>query len=153
MSVVDHNIDIVCIQEHRYHHSKVDIKYHDTGKGWTFVTTSAWKNSVNTIIGSMGTFLGPWTLKSHNSIKKIQPRMMVAMFNGNPSITIISCYSPTSASDETDLDTFYNELSSLVHSIPKQCSNHQWRHECTNRNVKYLMDFTLENELTCLNWF
>ena len=32
---------------------------------------------------------------------------------------IISCYSPTNANDEKSLDTFYNELSSLVHSIPK----------------------------------
>ena len=45
--------------------------------------------------------------------------MMVVRFNGNPSATIISCYSPTNASDEADLDTFCNELSSLVHSIPK----------------------------------
>ena len=45
--------------------------------------------------------------------------MMVASFNGNPSITIISCYSPSNTSDETDLMTFYNELSSLLRSIPK----------------------------------
>ena len=45
--------------------------------------------------------------------------MMVAIFSGNPSTTIISYYSLTSASDETDLITFYNELSSLVRSIPQ----------------------------------
>ena len=45
--------------------------------------------------------------------------MMVATFNGNPGTTIISCYSPTNASDETDLDTFYNKLSCLVRDIPK----------------------------------
>ena len=38
--------------------------------------------------------------------------MMVATFNGNPSATIISCYSPTNVSEETDLIVFYNELSS-----------------------------------------
>ena len=32
---------------------------------------------------------------------------MVATFNGKPSTMIIFCYSPTNASDETDLDTFY----------------------------------------------
>ena len=52
----------------------------------------------------------------NNSIEKIQPRMMVSSFNGNPSIMIISCYSPTKVSDETDLITFYNEL---VCCIPK----------------------------------
>ena len=43
---------------------------------------------------------------------------MEATFNGNPCTTII-CYSPTNASDETNLAAFYNELSSLVRSIPK----------------------------------
>ena len=45
--------------------------------------------------------------------------MMVAMFKGNPSTSIISCFSHTNASDETDLDTFYNELFFLVCSIAK----------------------------------
>ena len=61
----------------------------------------------------------PRTLKSLNNIKKIQSRIMVVTFNGNPSTTIISCYSPTNVSEETDLITFYNELSSLAYSIPK----------------------------------
>ena len=32
---------------------------------------------------------------------------------------MISCYSPTNVSEETELDAFYDELSSLVRSIPK----------------------------------
>ena len=115
--VIDHNIDIICIQEHRYTHSE-DIKYHHTGNGcWT--AASAWKNSVNATIVGVGMLMGPWALKSLNIIKKIQPRMMVATINGNPSAAIISCYSPTNVSEETDFIIFYNELSSLVHSIPK----------------------------------
>ena len=31
----------------------------------------------------------------------------------------ISCYNPTNVNEETDLLAFYNELSSLVRSIPK----------------------------------
>ena len=45
--------------------------------------------------------------------------MVCASFNGNPSTTIISCYSPTNASDETDTITFYNQLFYLVQHIPK----------------------------------
>ena len=63
--------------------------------------------------------IGPRALKTLNSIEKIQPRMMAATFNGNPRATIIFCYSPTNVSDETELVTFYDELSSLVRSIPK----------------------------------
>ena len=63
--------------------------------------------------------IGPRALKTLNSIEKIQPRMMAATFNGNPRATIISYYSPTNVSEETELVTFYDELSSLVRSIPK----------------------------------
>ena len=36
-----------------------------------------------------------------------------------PKATIISCCSPTNVSEKTELVTFYEELSSLVRSIPK----------------------------------
>ena len=120
------------------------------------------ENTVNGTIRGVGMFIGPQALKSLNGIQKIHPRMMVATFIGNPKATIISCYSPTNISEETELITFYDELSSLECSIPKQRS----RHECPNRengNHKYtlhnssnlsgqhLTDFTIENRLTCLN--
>ena len=93
--------------------------------------------------------------------------MMVATFKGNPSTTSISCYSLTNGSDETDLDTFYNELSFLVHSIPKyniliisrdmnaqidkNLNNKFSLHNLSNRSGEHLIDFTLENGLTFLN--
>ena len=93
--------------------------------------------------------------------------MMVAIFNGNPRATIISCYSPTNVSEETDLITFYDELSSLVRSIPKhnilviggdmnaqigKNINHKFcLYNSLNRNRQHLTDFMLENRLTCLN--
>ena len=110
---------------------------------------------------------GPQALKLLNSIKKIQPRMMVATFNGHPSITIISCYSPTNDSEETGLIAFYDELSSLVRSIPKHYvlvigrdmnaqigKNRKYKfslHNSSNRNGQHLTDFMIENRLTCLN--
>ena len=88
---------------------------------------------------------------------------MVVMFNGNPSTTTISCYSPTNASEEKDLDTLYNELSSLVHRIPKhnvliirgdmnaqigKNENNKFSlHNSSNRNGEFLTDFSLENGL------
>ena len=117
-STIDQKINIICIQEHRYTHSE-DIKYHDTGNGWTLATASAWKNSVNTMIGGVGMLIGPQALKSLDSIEKIHPRMMIVTFNGNPRASIISCYSPTNVSEEAELIAFYDELSSLVLSIPK----------------------------------
>ena len=117
-SAVEHKIDIICIQEHRCTHTE-DIKYNKTGNGWTLATVSALKNSVNATVGGVGMLIGPRALKILKSIERIQPRMMAAMFNGNPKATFISCFSPTNVSEETELVTFYEELSSLVSSIPK----------------------------------
>ena len=80
--------DIICIQEHRYTHTE-DIKYHETGNGWSLVPVSAWKNSVNAAVGGVGLLIGPRALKTLNRIEKIQPRTMAATFNGNPRATII----------------------------------------------------------------
>ena len=130
------------------------------------VSASAWKNSVNAMIEDVGN-IGRWALESQNSIQKIQPRMIVATLNWNPSATIISCYNPTNVSEETDLIAFDNKLFSPVHNILKhniliiggdmnaqigKNINHKFSlHNSSNRNGEHLTDFTLENRLTCLN--
>ena len=165
-SAVEHKIDIICIKEHRYTHTEY-IKYHETGNGWTLATVSAWKNSVNAAVGGVGMLIGPRALKTLNSSVKIQPRMMAATFNGNPRATIISCYSPTNVSEETELVAYYDELSSLVRCIPKHNmiviggdmnaeigkngKNKYSLHNTSNRNGQHLSDFMIENRLACLN--
>ena len=62
-SAVEHKIDIICLQEHRYTHNE-DIKYHDTGNGWTLATVSAWKNSINATVGGVGMLIGPRAIKT-----------------------------------------------------------------------------------------
>ena len=92
---------------------------------------------------------------------------MVAKFNGNPRATIVSCYSPTNVSEENEIVTFYDELSSLVRSIPKHNmlviggdmnaqigkngNNKYSLHNTSNRNGQHLTDFMIENRLACLN--
>ena len=111
-SVIDHNIDIICIHEHRFVRSK-DITYHDTVHGWTLVSAYSWKNSVNGMIGGVGMRIGAWALKSLNMIKKIQRRLILATFNDNPKATIKSCYSPTNVSEEIDLIASYKSYPPL----------------------------------------
>ena len=93
--------------------------------------------------------------------------MMLATFNSNPCTTIISCYIPININDETDLITFYNELSSFIRSIPKHNvliiggdmnaqigkdeSNKFCLHNLSNRNREHLTQFSLENRLTWFN--
>ena len=131
------------------------------------VTVSAWKNSVNASVGGVGMLIGPRALKTLNSIERIQPRMMATTFNGNPKATIISCYSLTNVSKETELVIFYEDLSSLVRSIPKHNllviggdmnaqigknrNNKYSLHNTSNRNGQHLIDFMIENRLPCLN--
>ena len=165
-SAVEHKIDIICIQEHRHTHTE-DIKYQETGNGSTLATVSTRKNSVNATVGGVGMPIGPRALKTLNNIERIQPRMMAATFNGNPKATNMSCYSPTNVSEETELITFYEELSSLLRNIPKQNllvfggdmnaqigksrNNKYSLHNTSNRNGQHLTDFMRENRLTCLN--
>ena len=49
----------------------------------------------------------------------ITPRIMVTSFQVNPQTTVISCYSPTNVSNETDAERFYSDLSSLIRQVPK----------------------------------
>ena len=109
-STVEHKSDIVCIQEHRYTHNWqwmdashcISLEKLDQCHGRRCRHTYRTKS-----------------LKSLNSIVRIQPRIMIATINGNPRAAIISCYSPTNVSEETELVAFYDELSSLVRSILK----------------------------------
>ena len=95
----------------------------------------------------------------NNSIERIQPRMMAAMFNGNPRATVISCYNPTNVSDGNELVAFYDELSSLVlviggdmnAQIGKNGNNKYSLYNMSNRNGWHLTYFMIENRLTCLN--
>ena len=82
---------------------------------------------------------------------------MCATFNGDPRITIVACYSLINASNKTDIDTFYNMLSSLAWHIPKHNiliinedinvhiskfgNNKFYLHNLLNRNGEYLVGF------------
>ena len=85
-STVEHKIDIIFIQEHRYMHNE-DIKYHDTGNGWMLATVSACKNSVNATVGGVGILIGPRVLKSLNTIERIQPEYIC--FNQTSNISTL----------------------------------------------------------------
>ena len=117
-SAEKHGIDIVCIQEHRIFHDDIDIKHHDMKNKWVLLTSSVEKALNNTTIRGAGMLLSPKAYKSLNSVETIRRRTMIASFNGNPAVTIISCYNPN-VSDEEDKDEFYTKLTTIARSIPK----------------------------------
>ena len=121
-SALEHNINMICVPEHRFHNCELEIKYHHTGNWWMFISASAWRNSVNATLVGVGMLLSPHARKSLYSIEKIQPRIIVATLTAT---TAQRSSATVNASNEKDIDTFYNELSSLVLSFPKQRSHHR----------------------------
>ena len=111
--------------------------------------------------------LSPHATKSLNSIEKITSRILVTTFHGNPEPILISCYSPTNIADEQEVIDFYDDLSSLICSVPKhnvliirgdlnaqigQSIHHKFRYYYrSNRNGEYLEHFLIENDLLCIN--
>ena len=92
---------------------------------------------------------------------------MCTSFNSNSYTAISFCYSPTNASDKTDIIIFFNELYSLVQRIPKhkfliisgdmnaQIGKDRKNKFClrnsSDRNGVYLNDFSHENRLGRFN--
>ena len=97
----------------------------------------------------------------------ITPRIMVTRFQGNPQTTVISYYSPTNVSNETDAEIFYSDLSSLIRQVPKhnvliiggdfnahQRQNDSFKlsyHQNSNINGEMFKNRLLENKLLYLN--
>ena len=102
-STAEPYIDLIGVQEHRYYHSKVDIKYHDAGNGWTFVWASVQKNSFNPSIRGDEVF--PRALRLQNSMEKIKLKIICSTLTFNPDIKITVCFSKTNVRDETGMTT------------------------------------------------
>ena len=161
-STAEHNIGIICAQEQRYYHSELQLKYHVIGSH-LFQHLHGKTPSKE----GEGMLLRPCVLKSLNNTEKTQMRIMCATFNGNPWITTVFCCSLTNASDEMDITTFYNRLSSLAQHIPKhniliistdmntQIGNDENNkfglHNLPSRNSEYLANFSPKNSLSYLN--
>ena len=54
---VTYHIDVINVQEHRFYHEDIDLKYHELGNGWTFISASGLKNTGNSKIGGVGMLL------------------------------------------------------------------------------------------------
>ena len=111
MTALVHSIGIVCVQEHRYLHSELEIKYHDIGICMEKLCQRRRRGCRD---ASQSTH--PKISQQHRKNTTKNDR---TTFNGNPSTMIISCYSLTNVNDKKDLNTFYNDISSLVRIIPK----------------------------------
>ena len=133
-SAAKQNMDIICILEHGYYQSKLEIKYYSTGKGWIFASAFPLENFVNDVIGVVGLLLSSCALKSLNSIERIQLGIMCASFNGNSmhnNHLLLESYQSQWWNGNHHLLPWVIFLSWTHSQI--QHSNHRWWHECSNR--------------------
>lgn len=158
-------VDILSVQEHRLYHPDSNLKY-TALEDYQLITSSATKNSQGSTIGGVGILLSPRASDNLLSVEKISNRIIIAEFNSNPTTTLIACYSPTNVSEESDVDTFYQDLRGVVESVPAHnflvvagdFNSHVGRHDVpfsyheeTNRNGIKLLDFAEEFQLDLTN--
>lgn len=80
--------------------------------------TSTWKNTQGKIVGGIGILLFPRAADNLLSLTKVSNRIIVAEFNYNPRTNLISWYSPTTVSDEDDVNDFSSSFTRIVLNIP-----------------------------------
>jgi exonuclease III len=100
-------------------------------------------------------------------VETINPRTLIATFNRNPAVTVISCYNPTNASNVHDREEFYTELAELTKAVPKHNvlvvggdmngridandATGSVYNKKTNKNGQLLLDYVSECNLKPLN--
>ena len=138
------------------------------------LTSSAENALNNSTVRDVGMLLNQKAYKSLNAVETISSRSMTASYNGDTTVTIISCYSRSNISDEEDKDQFYFDVTTATRSIPKhnislvegdmsarlckkdaRCDKKDARcsvyKNVTSENEKRLLDYMLEYRLQSLN--
>ena len=158
-------IDLICIQEHRLQHTNSELEFKSV-ENYQLITSSAYRNRQGSTIGGIGFLLSPKAVNNMLHIEKISDRIMLAEFESNPKMTIISCYSPTNMREESEAKDFYKDLKGVTENIPAHNFlaiagdfNAQVGPEdasfsfnvSTNRNGHELLDFVDEFQLVITN--
>ena len=132
--------------------------------GYKFILSNPLKASNNSTIGGIGLLLSPSAQKAYIDHTVVSPLIMSASFTGNPITHVITCHSPTNSSTEEDVDSFYQDLSEFLDTIPAHdlviiagdlnahlgvdlCGANAY-YDTTNRNGTKLHDFASEYSLT-----
>ena len=156
----DYNIDITCVQEHRFVHnpSDPDIVVRNIGS-YVLFTSTASRNSFGASVHCVGIAINAKLLVILESVVKHDNRIVSATFKGNPKTTVVACYSPHNAIDESIVSDFYQKLSQVIDDIPShsmvfiggdmnaQVATGFSYHTSTNRNGILLHDFIHQHNL------
>ena len=120
------------------------------------------KNTNGASHGGVVFILNDQARKSLTMAQIISSRICALEFQGNPKTTILSCYSTTNVSPQSEVESFYNDLNRFIdtvppHNFPIICGDLNVRlgkdHfpftvvDSTNRNGQSLLSFMTDNEL------
>ena len=159
-----HNLQAVSIQEHRLLHknSDPDITSHDIGHSILF-TASAYKITNNATLGVVGITVRKQILPLLTNIKKVDNRILIASFKGNPKTVLVSCYSPHNFAPLEEVEESYEQLGNLISTIPSHNNliiggDFNARifgkfsyHSVANRNGKLFETFLQQHNLLAVN--
>ena len=157
-------IEVLGIQEHRHIHP-TKLNY-TRSEDYFLVTSSAWRNNAQAATGGVGLLLSNRARKALCIIKSYSPRILLAVFAGNPATSVIVAYSPTNVAETPEIELFYRHLRAAIHDTPAHnflaiLGDFNARlgpedvrypfHQSTNRNGEYLAELLMENNLVASN--
>ena len=160
-------VSVMGIQEHRICHGE-DLRV-EKGRGFCFVSSSAWRTGSGAACGGVGMFLTEAAYRAVKLVKSYTKRILLVSFTGSPALTVICVYSPTEGSDAEEAIGFHQDLRAAIHEVPAHdvllvvgdLNAHLSRsspedpgfylHPTTNRNGTFLCDTMTECHLVAEN--
>ena len=151
LHINQHNLQAACIQEHHLLHKDNDpnIISHEIGHSILF-TALTYKITNNATMRGVGITVRKQILPLLTAIKKVDSRILIASFKGNPKTVLVSCYSPYNLASLEEVEKFYEQVSNLISTIPShnnliiggdfnaRISGKFLYHSVVNRNVNSL---------------
>ena len=115
VNLIDKNIGILGIQEHRIIHQET-IHYENL-LGRKLITSSAWRNDCGAAQGGVGILVNNNAAKSLSKVESRSSRILIIHFTGNPKTAVIVTYSPTNVATDEDIQQYYESPRRAVWSV------------------------------------
>ena len=124
---------------------------------------SAYKITKNATVRGVGITVRKQIVPLLTNIKKVDNRMLIASFKGNPKTVLVSCYSPHNLAPLEEVEGSYEQLGNLISFIPShnnliiggdfnaRISGKFLYHNVANRNGELLETFFLQHNLLARN--
>ncbi|KAJ8351146.1 hypothetical protein SKAU_G00226220 [Synaphobranchus kaupii] len=159
-------MEILGVQEHRRVHQDPDPIVYSRVGGYSFITSSAWRNEAQAATGGVGLMLSSRARKALLQVYRLTERILIADFDGNPGTTIMVVYSPTNVAPAEEVERFYEDLGTAISDVPAhkfiavlgdfnaRLGPEEARfayHDATNRNGEHLATLLTEQELLAAN--